>query len=92
MKIIASYLHYVVLFGAPLLLLAILMLIIVTICVVPPYFNARTFPQSTCRVVKIEQLQTVASCSAGTDSFSPCVKVGHLCSIMDFIVLFISFC
>ena len=69
------YLQYLVIYGTPLFLVSFLFLLIISIDVVPPYIIATLFSQTTCRVEKIEQLDVVASCSAGTDLFSPCLKV-----------------
>ena len=74
----ASYLHYVVLFAAPLFLYALLFLVVVTLYILRPYINSNYFTKTTCKVIDIQESISIASCNGGTDPFSSCLKVSSI--------------
>ena len=76
LEAMASYVQYAVLFGAPLILLALLFLILETIYVLIPYTSLESFTKTICNVEKVEKdHKSVLSCSGTKDAFSPCIKV-----------------
>nr|XP_039266741.1 uncharacterized protein LOC120342114 [Styela clava] len=72
----ANLLRLLLLFGVPVVLAMVLIIILVAIFVVRPYILTRDFTRTKCELSEHVILnESSASCSAGTDIFKPCVKV-----------------
>lgn len=72
----AKILRIPLLFAAPIALSTFMLILLVVIYIVRPFSLTRNFTRTRCQVTNLQIVNgTSASCSAGSDSFQPCVKV-----------------
>lgn len=75
----ANFLRLLLLFGFPVILSLVVVIVLVAIFVVRPYTLTKDFTRTKCEVSGHTIInQTSASCNSGTDPFYPCIRVNVL--------------